>query len=338
MVIANVLVTGGAGFIGSHALLALQDAGIPCVALDNLSSGFPEAVPPGVPLYREDVADGAAVRRLLRDLSVSHVLHFAAAVDVAESVGEPLRYLRTNAGATFSLVEACAEAGVRGLVLSSTAAVYGDTDGRPVGEDTEPRPHSPYGMSKLMAEYAVREAARAHGLPAVVLRYFNVAGADPRGRAGQRTARATHLLKVACEAALGVRPHVKVYGDDFPTRDGTGERDYIHVTDLAEAHVAALRHLDVGGGTTVLNCGYGRGFTVHEVLDAVERAAGIRLKRVGAPRRPGDAAAVVADSSRIRRVLRWEPRLDDLDAMVSSALAWEARMRGVAVPAGRASR
>ncbi|GAA0571369.1 UDP-glucose 4-epimerase GalE [Craurococcus roseus] len=322
---ARVLVTGGAGYIGSHAVLALLDAGIAPVVLDDLSTGLREAVPPGVPFVQGSTGDAALLAGLFRRHRVSAVLHFAASLVVPESVARPLDYWRNNVANTLVLAQACVEAGVRRLVFSSTAAVYGSPPSPLVDEDAPCAPINPYGASKLAAERALADAAAAHGLSVVALRYFNVAGADPAGRAGQRRPGATHLIKVACEAALGKRPAVEVFGTDYPTPDGTGVRDYIHVTDLARAHVEALRHLMMGGGPLTLNCGYGRGHSVLEVLRAVERASGRPVPAHFAPRRPGDPPALIARADRAREALGWRPAFDDLDRIVASALTWEGR-------------
>ena len=321
----RVLVTGGAGYIGSHAVLALLDAGIGVVVLDDLSTGVRGAVPPGVPFVRGSTGDAALLAELFRRHPVSAVLHFAASLVVPESVVRPLDYWRNNVANTLALAQGCVEAGVRRFVFSSTAAVYGARPSPLVDEDTPCAPINPYGASKLAAERALADAAAAHGLSVVALRYFNVAGADPAGRAGQRRPGATHLIKVACEAALGRRPEVAVFGTDYPTPDGTGVRDYIHVTDLARAHVEALRHLMMGGGSLTLNCGYGRGHSVLEVLRAVERASGRRVPTRFAPRRAGDPPALIAHADRVREALGWRPAFDDLDRIVASALTWEGR-------------
>jgi UDP-glucose 4-epimerase len=321
-----VLVTGGAGYIGSHVVVALRDAGLRAVVLDDLSTGFAEAVPPDVPLLRGSTGDAALLRAALRRHRVEAVIHLAASLVVPESTRRPIAYWRNNLAHALTLAEACAEAGVTRLVFSSTAAVYGIPDTLRVAEDVACRPINPYGASKLAAEAMFRDAAAAHGIDLAILRYFNVAGADPACRAGQRTAGATHLIKVACAAALGCRAAVEVFGEDHPTPDGTGIRDDIHVTDLARAHVEALLHLAMGGGGVTLNCGYGRGASVREVLRAVERAAGRRLPVRTAPRRAGDPAALVADARRIREVLGWRPAFADLDRIVADTLAWEARL------------
>ena len=324
----GVMVTGGAGYIGSHAVLALVEAGYRVVVLDDLSTGLREAVPPGVELVVGSAADASLVAETLRAHGAGAVLHFAASLIVPESVERPIAYWRNNVGGVLGMLEGCVAAGVGRVVFSSTAAVYGIPEVVPVREDAPTRPINPYGASKLAAERLIADAAAAHGLTFAVLRYFNVAGADAAGRAGQRTRQATHLIKVACEAALGRREAVAVFGTDYPTADGTGVRDYIHVSDLAEAHVAALRHLEAGGGSVTLNCGYGRGASVREVLDAVERAAGHPLPVREAPRRAGDPPTLVADTARIRRTLPWTPTRDDLDGIVNSALHWEMSLEG----------
>ncbi len=320
---ADLLVTGGAGYIGSHVVLALRDAGVPVVILDDLSTGFSEAVPAGIPLVRGSSGDTGLVRRTLRRHAIGAVVHLAGSLVVSESVARPLSYWRNNVANTLSLAEACVAEGIARLVFSSTAAVYGIADGAPVTEDAPCRPINPYGASKLAAERLLHDVADAHGMAMVALRYFNVAGADAAGRAGSRNRHATHLIKVACEAALGRREAVTIFGQDYDTADGTGVRDYIHVSDLARAHVAALRYLGDGGASQVLNCGYGHGHTVSQVVRAVERAAGFPIRLRSEGRRAGDPPSLVACSRRLRTVLDWHPEHDDLDAIVASALAWE---------------
>jgi UDP-glucose 4-epimerase len=320
-----VLVTGGAGYIGSQAVLALLDAGFRPIVLDDLSTGMREAVPDGVPLVVGDVADSALVARILVEHRIEAALHFAASLIAPESVAHPLAYWRNNLAGTLGLVEGLVMAGMLRLVFSSTAAVYGVPESLPVAEGAPCRPINPYGSSKLAAERLIGDAAAAHGLSCVALRYFNVAGADPAGRTGRRRPGATHLIAVACDAALGRRDLVTVYGDDYDTEDGTGVRDYIHVADLADAHVAALRHLLAGGGGLTLNCGYGHGHSVLEVLRAVERAAGRPVPHRIAPRRPGDPPAVISVAEEVRRLLGWVPRHDSLDRIVADTLAWEVR-------------
>jgi len=319
----TVLVTGGAGYVGSHVVATLRGAGWPVVVLDDLSAGRRSALPPDVPLVVGDVGDGALLAQLLRDHPIAAVLHLAGSVQVTESMRRPLAYYRNNTQASLTLIEACVAAGARCLVFSSTAAVYGNPPQVPVDEEAPTRPLSPYGQSKLMTEQILRDAAAAHPLRHAILRYFNVAGADPGGRIGPAAPGATHLLKVACEAALGQRAAVPLYGDDYPTRDGTCVRDFIHVSDLAAAHLSALEHLLAGGPSCTLNCGYGRGFTVREVLDMVGKVAGRPLAVERAPRRPGDPAEVIAAVGRIRDLLRWQPRYDDLEQIVRDALRFE---------------
>lgn len=318
----GILVTGGAGYIGSHVVRQLGEAGHRLVVLDNLSKGFREAV-----LYGElvvgDTGDRGLVENLLREHDITSVLHFAAHTIVPESVTDPLKYYGNNTCNTRSLLECCAGTGVQRFIFSSTAAVYGTPERMPVGEDTPTDPANPYGTSKLMSEQMLRDLGRATGLQYVILRYFNVAGCDPEGRIGQSTPEATLLTKVACEAALGKRDSISIFGTDYPTPDGTGVRDYIHVEDLADAHLKALAYLHGGGESTTLNCGYGHGFSVREVLDMVERVHGSPLPIREVPRRAGDVATLVADASRIRKALGWQPRYDDLQQIVASALAWE---------------
>ena len=319
----SVLVTGGAGYIGSHMVLELLDAGEEVVALDNLSSGAAWTAPKDVAFVQGDAGDQALVRDLIQSRGVNSIIHFAASVVVPESVADPLRYYLNNTVKSRALIEVAVKSGIRHFIFSSTAAVYGMTGDKPVAEDAPLRPLSPYGSSKLMTEIMLGDAGRAHGLPHVILRYFNVAGADPQGRAGQSTPYATHLVKVACETAVGKRSHMEVFGTDYPTRDGTCLRDYIHVADLAHAHMAALRHLRAGGTSDVFNCGYGRGVSVREVIETVKRVSGKNVEARNAPRRPGDPAAVIAAPDKIRKVLGWTPKHDSLDTMVEQALAWE---------------
>ncbi|HET9160721.1 MAG TPA: UDP-glucose 4-epimerase GalE [Caulobacteraceae bacterium] len=322
----TVLVTGGAGYIGVHAALALLDAGEKVVVLDDLSTGFAAAVPESAVLVEGDIGDIGLVRAALADHRVDAVMHFAAKTVVPESVADPSPYWRTNANKVARLLQAMRDEGVGELVFSSTAAVYGDVSDKPVAEDAPTRPVSPYGRSKLAAEWLIEDCGRAYGLAYANLRYFNVAGADPRRRAGQSTAAATHLIKAACQAVLGKRGALQVFGTDYPTPDGTGVRDYIQVSDLADAHLAALTHLRTGGKNLTLNAGYGRGYSVREVIAAVGRVAGQTVPTKEAPRRPGDPASIVADVSRIRGTLDWRPRFDDLDQIVAQALAWERQL------------
>ena len=330
-----ILVTGGAGYIGSHVVLQLQDAGERVIVLDDLSTGFADAVC-GAELVVGDAGDMERVRRLLHRHRIDTVMHFAARTIVPESVADPLRYYGNNTCATRNLLACCAEAGVRRIVFSSTAAVYGIPAQGRAREDSPTAPINPYGTSKLMSEWMLRDLAAAGGPAYVALRYFNVAGADARGRIGQSTRNATLLTKVACEAALGKRAHVCVFGSDYDTPDGTGVRDYIHVDDLARAHLAALAHLRDGGSPATLNCGYGHGYSVREVIAAVERAHGAPLKVLEQPRRDGDPPMLVADAAQIGRVLGWRPRCDDLDLIARTALAWEHKLHAACTRAGAA--
>jgi len=322
-----VLVTGGAGYIGSHMVLALLDAGEEVVVVDNLSTGFDWALPPGARLIVGDMGDQDLVGRVIREHRVDAIAHFAAKIVVPESVADPLGYYLNNTVKSRALIEAAVRGGVERFIFSSTAAVYGDVDTKPVGEDKPLNPVSPYGRSKLMTEWMLADAGKAHGLRHVVLRYFNVAGADPKGRSGQSSANATHLIKVAAQTALGDRPHIEVFGTDYPTPDGSCLRDYIQVTDLAQAHMDALTHLRQGGESLTLNCGYGRGYSVLEVIDVVKRVSGRDFEVRLSPRRPGDPAAIVAKADRVRERLRWRPRFDDLSQIVAQALAWERSLK-----------
>jgi UDP-glucose 4-epimerase len=321
-----ILVTGGAGFIGSHMVLALLDEGEDVVILDNLSTGFRWAIPHQAELIEGDVGDYKLVRDLMLRRRIDAIIHFAGSVVVPESVRDPLRYYVNNTCNSRSLIACAVETKVPHFIFSSTAAVYGMPAGNPVGEDADTRPTSPYGSSKLMTEIILRDAAMAHGLRYVALRYFNVAGADPAGRIGQSTANATHLIKVAVQAAVGARPYLEVYGSDYPTPDRTCLRDYIHVTDLVNAHIEALGYLRNGGENQVLNCGYGRGSSVLDVVAAVERVANTTIPIRLGQRRPGDVAALVAKADRIRRVLGWRPRHDSLDTIIGDAISWERKL------------
>ncbi len=322
----KVLVTGGAGYIGSHAVLALQESGFSPVVVDNLSTGSESAVPVGVSLEIGDIGNARFLERTITNHDIGAVMHFAASCVVPDSVERPLEYYRNNSANSMVLVDACVRLGVRYFIFSSTAAVYGIPEQLPVDEEAVLRPINPYGWSKLHTEQLLKDVHAAHGLQYAILRYFNVAGADPKGRAGQRGRKNTHLVKVACETSLQKRPTLSIFGSDFPTADGTGVRDYVHVSDLAQAHVLALSHLLSSGGSCVLNCGYGRGYSVREVIAAVERAAGKSLSVIVEPRRPGDPAALVARSDRIRRLLGWKPNFDSIDDIVQSALDWEERL------------
>ncbi len=321
----SILITGGAGYIGSHVALQLRARGERVVVLDDLSRGFRQAVL-DAPLVVGNAGDRDAVRAALADHGVDTVMHFAAYTIVPESVREPLKYYGNNTCATRSLLHCCLEAQVRHFVFSSTAAVYGIPADGVAAEDTPTAPINPYGSSKLMSEWMLAAVAQASPLRHVSLRYFNVAGSDSGGRIGQATPNATLLVKVACEAAVGKRADVAIFGTDYPTPDGTGVRDYIHVEDLAAAHLDALRYLRGGGASTTLNVGYGHGYSVRQVLASVERVSGKRLKVREEPRRPGDPPALVARAERVRRELLWQPRLDDLDTIVRTALAWEERL------------
>jgi UDP-glucose 4-epimerase len=319
----TILVTGGAGYIGSHMVHELVDAGERVVVLDNLTTGFDWAVAPGVPLVVGDTGDQAQVAALMAEHRVDAVIHFAASIVVPDSVADPLGYYRNNTANSRSLIETAVKHGVRHFIFSSTAAVYGNPQRIPVREDDPTVPTSPYGSSKLMTEVMLRDSGAAYGLRHVILRYFNVAGADPLGRAGQSTKGATHLIKVALEAALGRRRKVDVFGTDYPTPDGTCIRDYIHVADLVAAHSDALAYLRGGGSSTTLNCGYGRGFSVLNVIETVKRVSGVDFTVEFTGRRAGDPAQIVAACDRARSTLGWQPRFDDLTRIVADALAWE---------------
>jgi UDP-glucose 4-epimerase len=322
----SVLVTGGAGYIGSHMVIELCDAGESVVVIDNLSTGFRWAVDRRAKLVVGDVADSALVADVIRTHDVDAIIHFAGSIVVPDSVADPLGYYLNNTVKSRALIAAAVETGVKHFIFSSTAAVYGNPAVNPVSEDEPLAPMSPYGSSKLMTEIMLADASRAHDLSFVALRYFNVAGADPKGRSGQSTPRATHLIKVACEAALGKRPQLEVFGSDYDTEDGTCVRDYIHVTDLAKAHLAALHHLRRGGASDIFNCGYSTGYSVIEVVEAVKRVSGVDFKVVMSPRRPGDPAAIVAGSDKIRQRLGWQPVHDNLEEIVERALNWERRV------------
>lgn len=327
----TVLVTGGAGYIGSHMVWNLLEAGEEVVVIDNLSTGFASAVAPGARFVEGDIADIALIEELLRQ-GVDAVIHFAGSVIVPESVSDPLKYYRNNTANTRGLIEACVRHGISRFIFSSTAAVYGEPASVPVGEDAPLRPLTPYGWSKLMSEIMLADTAAAHDLDYVALRYFNVAGADPQGRTGQSTDAATHLIKVACETALGKRAALSIFGTDYDTPDGTGVRDFIHVADLVEAHRLALLRLrrDRGrrdrGRSHVLNCGYGTGYSVRQVIEAVQRVSGRDFAVVEEPRRMGDSAEVVARADAVRAELGWVPLHDDLDVIIQHALAWEERL------------
>ena len=322
-----VLVTGGAGYIGSHAVLALTDAGWPVAVIDNLTTGFRWAVPEGVPFYQGDIEDAELLARIIAEQRIGAVMHFAGSIIVPESVENPLKYYHNNTAKSRALIAAAVAGGVKHFIFSSTAATYGVPEVSPVSEDSPKLPINPYGMSKLMTEIMLGDVAKAHPLNFCALRYFNVAGADPRARTGQSTAGATHLIKVAVEAALGKRDKVEVFGTDFDTPDGTGVRDYIHVSDLANAHVLALAGLiEQPDRSLTMNCGYGRGYSVLEVLDAVDRVTNQTIQRVMSPRRAGDPDSLISDNRRIKATLPWQPQYADLDMIVAHALQWERKL------------
>ena len=322
-----VLVTGGAGYIGSHMVYELLDAAEDVVILDNLSTGFRWAIPERVPLYDGDTGDLDLARSIIARHEVDAIIHFAASIVVPDSVADPLGYYRNNTANSRTLIEAAVSSGVKHFIFSSTAAVYGNPKSVPVAEDATPDPMSPYGSSKLMTEIILRDTAFAHPLKYAVLRYFNVAGADPQMRTGQSTPAATHLIKVAVQTALGMRKKMDVFGTDYPTPDGTCIRDYIHVSDLARAHSDALHYLRDGGDSATFNCGYGHGFSVLEVIETVKRISGMDFRVEMSARRPGDPAQIVAASDKARGTLHWQPRYDDLDTIVATALEWEQKLR-----------
>jgi UDP-glucose 4-epimerase len=322
----SILVTGGAGYIGSHFVHLLVDSRRPAIVLDDLSAGISEAIPSNIPFVHGDVGDYPLLIELIRKYQVRSIVHFAASVVVSESVANPIAYYNNNSVKTCSLIRAALDADVRQFVFSSTAAVYGNIGAPVIDEDMPTSPTSPYGNSKLVAEMMLRDVSVAHDFRFVALRYFNVAGADPKMRVGQSTKNATHLVKVAVQAAIGTRKHLDIFGNDYPTEDGTCVRDYIHVTDLVNAHLSALQYLENGRGSTILNCGYGRGHSVLQVAEAVKRISGVDFSVRLAPRRPGDPARIVADASRIRKVLGWRPKLDNLDQIVEHAINWERKL------------
>lgn len=326
MTTRGTLVTGGTGYIGSHVVRQLVEAGEKVVVLDNLSTGFREAVVPGAELVVGDTGDQALVSDLLNRHGIDSVLHFAAHTIVPESVADPLKYYGNNTCCTRNLLACCQAAGVKHFIFSSTAAVYGIPEGPLATEDTPNAPINPYGTSKLMTEWMLRDLSLASDLRHVALRYFNVAGCSPDGRIGQSTRKATLLIKVACEVAVGRREKLLVFGTDYPTPDGTGVRDYIHVEDLADAHLKALDYLRKGGASITLNCGYGHGYSVKEVIDAVERVAGHSINVEEVARRAGDPPSLVARSDKARSVLGWTPRFDDLDLIVKTSLEWEKKL------------
>jgi UDP-glucose 4-epimerase len=329
----TVLVTGGAGYIGSHMVWKLLDNGEDVVVLDRLSTGFDWAVPTEAELVVGDIADQELVEATLKRRKVDAIIHFAGSIVVPESVSDPLGYYLNNTVKSRALIESAVRAGVPHFIFSSTAAVYGGLHGKAVTEDAATLPESPYGTSKLMTELMLRDTAAAHPFAYTALRYFNVSGADPKGRTGQSTKGATHLIKVACETATAKRPYMEVFGTDYATADGTCVRDYIHVWDLAEAHLLALKRLRAGGTSLVANCGYGKGYSVLQVIDAVKRVVGHDFEVRISGRRPGDPASIVANANRARQELGWQPQLDDIDAIVTHALAWEEALKRRNTPA-----
>ncbi|MEM9705902.1 MAG: UDP-glucose 4-epimerase GalE [Pseudomonadota bacterium] len=319
----TVLVTGAAGYVGAHMILALQDAGEAAVALDDLSTGASWLLPDDTELIVGDVGDRNLLDRVFEKHTINDVIHFAGSLELEQSIRDPLAYYQNNTANTLALLRACVRHGVKRFIFSSTASVYGRPDRVPVAENAPINSITPYGASMAMSERILSDAALAYGLEFVTLRYFNVAGADPKGRAGE-IGKPTHLIKVAAQIAVGARKeNLQVYGSDYPTPDGTAIRDYVHVSDLAEAHMHALNRLRTGGGSVTLNCGYGRGYSVHEVIEAVSRVSGAPLPFENVERRPGDPPQLIADSAAIRMILDWRPRFDDIDFIVRTAIAWE---------------
>lgn len=322
----SILVTGGAGYIGSHMVYALTDAGQDVVVLDNLTTGLRGLVSEKAHFVQGDAGDLSLVKELIAEHRVEAIIHFAGSIVVPDSVADPLGYYANNTVVARNLIEAAVKSGVKAFIFSSTATVYAGESPDPLSEALPTGPVSPYGRSKLMTEWMLEDSARAYDLRYIALRYFNVAGADPKGRTGQNSPRATHLIKRASQVALGRVPHLDIFGTDYPTRDGTGVRDYIHVSDLVDAHLRALDYLRSGGPSSVMNCGYGHGASVREVVASVERVIGRPLPVKESPRRPGDPAWLVADARKIREVLGWQPKYDDLDEIVRTAYAWEKRI------------
>jgi UDP-glucose 4-epimerase len=324
--VENLLVTGGAGYIGGHVVRQLSEFGYHPIVFDNLSTGSRATLLHGEELIVSDLADRERLEKTLKDFRITTVLHFAASIIAPQSVNLPLDYYQNNTCNTLRLLQSCVRTGVEKFIFSSTAAVYGMPESGVAAEDSPTLPINPYGTSKHMSEWMLRDTALAHGLRYVALRYFNVAGSDPQARMGQRVKDATHLIKVCCQAALGNRSAVSIFGTDYPTPDGTGVRDYIHVEDLASAHLAALAYLERGGESTTLNVGYGRGSSVREVIDVVQRVSGVRFPVCEAPRRPGDPPMLVAKAERIRQVLDWTPRFAELETIVADAWRWEKKI------------
>ena len=324
---SKILVTGGCGYIGSHVVRQLSEAGYEVIVYDNLSTGFADSLVNGERLVVGDLADTDGLDALFRESGLKAVMHFAAAIVAPESVTAPLKYYGNNTRNTLNLLSACVKSGVERFIFSSTAAVYGMPEGGYASEESPTMPINPYGTSKLMSEWMLRDVAAAHGLRYAAPRYFNVAGADPMARMGQRTPEATHLIKVCCEAALGMRECISIFGTDYPTPDGTGIRDYIHIEDLAAAHLAALSYLEKGGTSITFNVGYGRGASVREVIEVARRVSGVEFPVKEAPRRSGDPPMIVARADLIRKLLDWEPRYDDLETIVADAWRWECRLR-----------